>query len=104
LVGATLVVPVINYWWPSFPKELSKQAMKKVVPAEVRTLLLAHYAPSLLYAWMTQKWFASAAAASRDPGIFSESDMEVLRKILSSSHLFPEVHVDLNNWICYFGT
>ncbi|KAF3321783.1 Alpha/beta hydrolase family [Carex littledalei] len=89
LAGVTLVVPVINYWWPSFPRELSKEAMKKVVPAEQHTLLVAHYAPSLLYAWMTQKLFASAAAASRDAGIFCKSDLEVLQKLLSS-HSFTE--------------
>lgn len=31
LAGAALVVPVINYWWPSFPAEVSRQAFKKLI-------------------------------------------------------------------------
>ncbi|KAJ3671333.1 hypothetical protein LUZ60_007412 [Juncus effusus] len=112
LAGATLVVPVINYWWPSFPRGLSKEAMKKVVVAEQRTLLVAHYAPSLLYTWMTQKWIASSAAASHDPGIFSKPDLDVLQKFMSSPLLtenkarqqgiYESIHRDLlvmfGNW------
>ncbi|KAI3995126.1 hypothetical protein MKX01_031928 [Papaver californicum] len=30
LAGATLVAPVINYWWPGFPASLSKEAYKNV--------------------------------------------------------------------------
>ncbi|KAJ3703572.1 hypothetical protein LUZ61_007277 [Rhynchospora tenuis] len=112
LAGATLVVPVVNYWWSSFPRELAKEAMKTLVPSERRTLLVAHYAPSLLYAWMTQKWFASTAAVSREPGIFSESDLKVLQKLLSSGliienksrqqGIYESIHRDLRvmfgNW------
>ncbi|KAJ4766740.1 alpha/beta-Hydrolases superfamily protein [Rhynchospora pubera] len=61
---------------------------------------------------MTQKWFASAAAASRDPGIFSESDLKVLHRLLSSGSfienksrqqgIYESIHRDLRvmfgNW------
>lgn len=53
LAGAALVVPVINYWWPSFPAEVSRQAFKKLIVTEQRTLRIAHNAPYLLYLWMT---------------------------------------------------
>ncbi|KAG2623026.1 hypothetical protein PVAP13_3KG030200 [Panicum virgatum] len=83
LAGAALVVPVINYWWPSFPAELSKQAFKKQVVPEQRTLWIAHNVPSLLYLWMTQKWLPSSAAAMHHPEIFSKHDLEVLQKMMT---------------------
>ncbi|RLN30490.1 uncharacterized protein C2845_PM05G05400 [Panicum miliaceum] len=83
LAGAALVVPVINYWWPSFPAELSRQAFKKKVVPEQRTLWIAHNVPSLLYLWMTQKWLPSSAAALHHPEIFSKHDMEVLQKMMA---------------------
>ncbi|KAG2614896.1 hypothetical protein PVAP13_3NG017300 [Panicum virgatum] len=83
LAGAALVVPVINYWWPSFPAELSRQAFKKQVVPEQRTLWIAHNVPSLLYLWMTQKWLPSSAAAMHHPEIFSKHDMEVLQKMMA---------------------
>jgi hypothetical protein len=83
LAGAALVVPVINYWWPSFPAELSRQAFKKQVVPEQRTLWIAHNVPSLLYLWMTQKWLPSSAAATHNPEIFSKHDMEVLQKMMA---------------------
>jgi hypothetical protein len=83
LAGAALVVPVINYWWPSFPAELSSQAFKKMIVPEQRTLWIAHNAPYLLYFWMTQKWLPSSAAAMHHPEIFSKHDMEVIQKMMA---------------------
>src|SRR5437764_285014 len=67
LTGAALIVPIINYWWPSFPAELSRQAFKKLVVPEQRTLWIAHNIPSFLYLWMTQRWLPSSAAAMHHP-------------------------------------
>lgn len=83
LAGAALVVPVINYWWPSFPAEVSSQAFKKIIVPEQRTLWIAHNAPYLLYLWMTQKWLPSSAAAMHHPEIFSKHDMEVIQKMMA---------------------
>jgi len=83
LAGAAMVVPIINYWWPSFPAELSRQAFKRLVVPEQRTLWIAHNIPSLLYLWMTQRWFPSSAAAMHHPEIFSKNDMEVLHKMMA---------------------
>ncbi|EAY82278.1 hypothetical protein EE612_057834 [Oryza sativa] len=83
LAGAAMVVPIINYWWPSFPAELSRQAFKRLIVPEQRTLWIAHNMPSLLYLWMTQKWLPSSAAAMRHPEIFSKHDLEVLQKMMA---------------------
>uniref|UniRef100_J3NBF5 Serine aminopeptidase S33 domain-containing protein n=1 Tax=Oryza brachyantha TaxID=4533 RepID=J3NBF5_ORYBR len=45
LAGAALVVPIINYWWPSFPAELSRQAFKRLIVPEQRTFWIAYNIP-----------------------------------------------------------
>ena len=87
-----MVVPIINYWWPSFPAELSRQAFKRLVVPEQRTLWIAHNIPSLLYLWMTQRWFPSSAAAMHHPEIFSKHDMEVLQKMMAMSKTIEVNH------------
>uniref|UniRef100_A0A0E0BP23 Uncharacterized protein n=1 Tax=Oryza glumipatula TaxID=40148 RepID=A0A0E0BP23_9ORYZ len=42
LAGAALVLPIINYWWPSSPAELSRQAFMGLIMPEQRTLWIAH--------------------------------------------------------------
>jgi len=91
-----MVVPIINYWWPSFPAELSRQAFKRLVVLEQRTLWIAHNIPSLLYLWMTQRWFPSSAAAMHHPEIFSKHDMEVLQKMMA----MPKT-IEVNHSISY---
>ncbi|KAL5206144.1 hypothetical protein ABZP36_034353 [Zizania latifolia] len=111
LAGAALVVPIINYWWPSFPAELSMQAFKRLIVPEQRTLWIAHNMPSLLYLWMTQKWLPSSVAAMRHPEIFSKHDMKVLQKMMEmpvienksrQQGIYESIHHDLlvafGNW------
>jgi hypothetical protein len=104
LAGAAMVVPIINYWWPSFPAELSRQAFKRLIVPEQRTLWIAHNMPSLLYLWMTQKWLPSSAAAMRHPEIFSKHDLEVLQKMMAMPLI--EVKSDcltlMNHHLCVF--
>ncbi|CAN8269731.1 unnamed protein product [Cochlearia groenlandica] len=75
LSGATLVVPLINFWWRRVPRNLLNAAMKKL-PFEFRLLLrVAHYFPWLLYWWMTQKWFPN----NRDPQkTMTKRDMQLM--------------------------
>ncbi|XP_026445626.1 uncharacterized protein LOC113346296 isoform X1 [Papaver somniferum] len=81
LAGATLVAPVINYWWPGFPADLSKEAYQKQFLQDQWTLRVAHYTPFLTYWWNTQKLFPASSVASKAPGIFSAQDLELLPKI-----------------------
>ena len=85
LAGAALVVPIINYWWPSFPANLTRQVYEKKLVQDQRTLWIAHHIPSLLYAWMTQKWLPTSAVIQRDPRIYSDLDKEILQKMEESS-------------------
>ncbi|XP_020111612.1 uncharacterized protein LOC109726442 [Ananas comosus] len=90
LAGAALVVPVINYWWPSFPTELAKEGFGKILAQEQRALWVAHHIPFLFHWWMTQKWFPASASATMHPDIFSKQDKEIFQKIMAMPMLTTE--------------
>ncbi|CAK9134540.1 unnamed protein product [Ilex paraguariensis] len=60
LAGASLLAPVVNYWWPGFPVNLSTEAYNQQPVQDQWTLRVAHYIPWLTYWWNTQKWFPSS--------------------------------------------
>lgn len=60
LAGAAFLAPVINYWWPGFPKNLSSEAYNKQVLGDQWALRVAHYAPWLLHWWMNQSWLPTS--------------------------------------------
>ncbi|KAI3860759.1 hypothetical protein MKW92_027611 [Papaver armeniacum] len=102
LAGATLVAPVINYWWPGFPGNLSKEAYKMQLLQDQWTLRVAHYAPFLTYWWNTQKWFPASSVAARDAAILCAQDKELLPMIPSVDRTpvrqqgeFESLHRDL---------
>ncbi|XP_058107947.1 uncharacterized protein LOC131251311 [Magnolia sinica] len=84
LAGVALIVPLVNYWWPSFPANLSKDAFRTQIVQYQWAFWIAHYAPSLLYCWMTQKWFPSLRFIVGHPGTFSRQDREILQKMLAA--------------------
>ncbi|KAM0053530.1 hypothetical protein Hdeb2414_s0007g00260561 [Helianthus debilis subsp. tardiflorus] len=59
LAGTTHIAPVVNYWWPRLPSNLSQQAFSKQFLQDQWSLRVAHQSPSLTYWWNTQKWFPS---------------------------------------------
>lgn len=81
LAGVALVVPVINYWWLSFPSELFSKNYKKQLARDQWKLGIAHYTPGLTYWWLTQKWFPSSSILERHPIIFSKQDVEIIQTI-----------------------
>ncbi|KAL9235436.1 hypothetical protein vseg_010194 [Gypsophila vaccaria] len=82
LAGVSLVVPMVHYWWPNFPSEVSTKAMNKLPGVYKWTFRVAHYAPLLFYWWMTQKLFPSLSITSADASIsFGQSDLEILQKV-----------------------
>ncbi|KAF8403275.1 hypothetical protein HHK36_011377 [Tetracentron sinense] len=83
LAGATLIAPVVNYWWPGFPTNLSKEAYYQQFQQDQWTLRVSHYTPWLTYWWNTQKWFPASSTGGRNPDIFSRHDKELLPKFSS---------------------
>ncbi|KAF7848517.1 hypothetical protein BT93_L1885 [Corymbia citriodora subsp. variegata] len=82
LAGAALTAPVINYWWPGFPANMSKEAYYLQPPQDQWALRVFHYAPWLTYWWNTQKWFAASSVVTRTPCILGRQDMEIIPKMM----------------------
>nr|XP_034929084.1 uncharacterized protein LOC118060073 isoform X1 [Populus alba] len=78
LSGATLIAPVVNYWWPGFPANLSAEAYYRQIRQDHWALYVAHHTPWLTYWWNTQKWFPASAAISMKTDILSRQDLEIL--------------------------
>ncbi|KAK3017698.1 hypothetical protein RJ639_003291 [Escallonia herrerae] len=81
LSGASLVVPFVNYWWPCFPANLSKEAFKMLLVQDQWVFRVAHYVPWLFNWWVTQKWFPSLSMLTGNMAIFSGPDLEMLKKL-----------------------
>ncbi|XP_052198569.1 uncharacterized protein LOC127805824 [Diospyros lotus] len=84
LAGATLIAPVVNYWWPGFPANLSKEAYYEQFPQDQWTLRIAHYLPWLTYWWNTQKFFPSSSVIAGRPK-FSEQDVQLITHLSSAN-------------------
>ncbi|PON37640.1 Alpha/beta hydrolase fold [Parasponia andersonii] len=83
LAGAGLLTPVINYWWPSFPANLSRDAYYQQLPEDQWTLRVTHYLPWLTYWWNTQKLFPASSVVAQKPDMFSPQDLEIIKNMLS---------------------
>ncbi|GAA0151470.1 hydrolase [Lithospermum erythrorhizon] len=77
IAGAALVVPYINYKWPSLPDDLVKDDYRKKLARWM--VFVARYTPGLLRWWFTQNVFPSSTVFDRNPKFFSPKDMEVLK-------------------------
>ncbi|KAG6640572.1 uncharacterized protein LOC122275909 [Carya illinoinensis] len=80
LAGVGLLTPVINYWWPGFPANLSTEAYNRQLQRDQWALRVAHHAPWLTYWWETQKWFPALSVATLIPDILSHQDRELMSK------------------------
>lgn len=85
LAGSALLAPVVNYWWPGLPSNLTEQAYKQIPLQDQWALRVAHYMPWLTYWWNTQKLFPAAAVIAHNPQVFSNQDKELLPEIASIS-------------------
>ncbi|OIW04031.1 hypothetical protein TanjilG_24142 [Lupinus angustifolius] len=77
LCGAALVVPFVSYWWPSFPANISREALQMLPKPDQWTFRVAHYASWLFYWWMTQKWFPSLTFGNTET--LSADDLEIIK-------------------------
>ncbi|KAL3850307.1 hypothetical protein ACJIZ3_012189 [Penstemon smallii] len=77
LAGTALVVPYINYQWPSLPNDLIRDDYRRGLSRWM--LLVARYTPGLLHWWLTQKLFPSSTVLDRNPAFFCNKDLEVLK-------------------------
>ncbi|KAJ8767943.1 hypothetical protein K2173_020883 [Erythroxylum novogranatense] len=81
IAGATLVVPVINFWWPSFPPKLAKECFRKQIWRDQVKLTIGHRFPWLLYWWMTQKLFPYSSIMQRHPILANKRDVQTIKQM-----------------------
>lgn len=93
LAGATLIAPVVNYWWPSLPSNLSNEAYYQQFPEDKWALRVTHYIPWLTYWWNTQKWFPSFNLIGQSPSILSRQDLELVPKFSTTKRKEYEAQV-----------
>ncbi|GAV66627.1 Abhydrolase_6 domain-containing protein [Cephalotus follicularis] len=111
LAGATLVVPVINFWWPSFPPKLANEVFKKQLKRDQVKLSIAHHVPGLLYWWMTQKWFPYSSIMERHPILLNKGDLAIIQQLpkepnpdehkIRQQGVYESLHRDIK---VHFGT
>ncbi|KAJ4724807.1 alpha/beta-Hydrolases superfamily protein [Melia azedarach] len=77
LAGVALIVPVINYKWPSLPKSLIRADYRRKLC--LWSLWIAKYTRGLLYWWVTQKFLPATSVLERNPVYFNNRDIEVLK-------------------------
>ncbi|CAO2824051.1 unnamed protein product [Amaranthus hypochondriacus] len=85
LAGATLIAPVINFWWPGLPANLSAEVYNKQLQRDRWALRVTHHAPWLTYWWNTQKFFPFMSVIDHNPEVLSRQD-----KILVAQHAGKE--------------
>lgn len=78
LAGAVLLAPVVNYWWPGFPTNLSTEAYYQQFRQDQWTLRVAHYTPWLAYWWNTQIWFPASTVIDYHPDIYTPPDKALI--------------------------
>ncbi|KZV51603.1 hypothetical protein F511_35106 [Dorcoceras hygrometricum] len=83
LAGAVLLAPVVNYWWPGFPSNISEEAYYQQLPQDQWALRVAHYIPWLTYWWNTQKLFPFSSVIGYSTSVLSDQDMELMPKLYS---------------------
>ncbi|CAA6663726.1 unnamed protein product [Spirodela intermedia] len=84
LAGVALVVPAINYWWPSLPAELSKAAYRRLDRSDQRTFWIARHAPWLLYGYLNQKLVTPSKLIAGHPDVYCPQDKEIIRALAAN--------------------
>lgn len=82
LAGAALLAPVINYWWPGFPANMSTEAYNQMPQRNQWALRVAHYASWLTYWWNTQKLFPPSSVVTASPDVYSPSDKKIIAQYI----------------------
>ncbi|KAL6322075.1 hypothetical protein AAG906_005007 [Vitis piasezkii] len=84
LAGGALVAPVINYRWPRFPKDLSKEAYYQQAVGDQWLLRVAYYAPWLLNWWVNQSWLPSPTVIQGNTFLPNHLDSQFRDRAISS--------------------
>ena len=75
-----LIAPLVNYWWPGLPVNLSSEVFYQQKLQDQWTTRVAHYTPWLTYWWNTQRWFLSSSLIAENTDVLSLQDKELMPK------------------------
>ncbi|KAL5976353.1 hypothetical protein ACLOJK_020684 [Asimina triloba] len=86
LAGAALISPVVNFWWPGLPANVSNIAYKQQLNADKWAVTVAHYFPCLTHWWNTQKWFPGSSVIAHSLDVFSPPDRTFMPAFNAREH------------------
>lgn len=94
LAGVAFSAPMVNFWWPGFPKSEVTKAWATQRTGDKMSYMVTHYLPSFTY-WhnMVQKRLPYATLEAEDGSkAFNEKDQEIIRML--PTMISPEVLTD----------
>ncbi|XP_042494357.1 putative aminoacrylate hydrolase RutD isoform X2 [Macadamia integrifolia] len=91
LAGVALLAPVVNFWWPGLPTNLTKEAYEQQLLQDQWTVRVAHYTPWLTYWWNTQRWFPASSILAHSPEVLSRQDKECMPKFARRNEYMAQV-------------
>ncbi|CAJ2673458.1 unnamed protein product [Trifolium pratense] len=86
LAGATLLTPVINYWWHGLPSNMSTKVYYDQPTQDQWAVRVAHYVPWLTFWWFSQNWFPTSSVVQGNPAIFSPQDLSIISNFDKNEH------------------
>ena len=94
LAGVAFIAPLVNFWWPGFPKSELTKAWGAQRIGDKMSLMVTHYLPSFAYWYnMVQKQLPRTTLESEDGSTaFNEKDQETIKML--PTMLSPEVLID----------
>ncbi len=91
VAGIAMLAPVTNFWWPGIPAQEAKTAWDTQLLGDKLALRVAHYAPWLVYWYMTQSLFPTSSTAPQTKVLgYSKMDTEIIAKMRKLRD--PKVH------------
>jgi pimeloyl-ACP methyl ester carboxylesterase len=94
LAGVAFSAPMVNYWWPGFPKSEMTKAWGTQRTGDKMSFRVAHHLPGFTYWYnMVQKRLPRTVLESEDESsAFNEKDQEYIEKL--PTIVSPEVLTD----------
>ncbi|KAG0583495.1 hypothetical protein KC19_3G141000 [Ceratodon purpureus] len=83
LAGVAFTAPMVNYWWPGFPKSEMAKAWGSQRTGDKMSYMVAHYLPSFTFWYnMVQKRLPRSVLESEDGNLaFNERDQEAIKML-----------------------
>jgi hypothetical protein len=85
-----MFAPVTNFWWKGYPPGVAEDAFSKQNIGDRLALSVAHYAPWLLYWYMTQRWFPTSSTVKAEHAQLDDIDR------LRMTEYYSEVHAGVS--------